>query len=249
MNIKTMLAALQGVAAYKDLLGLPAMECALRLVTRTAHGDGLGALEAYTDLFYQLRQEGYPGLGAWLADALRWSEGPYPRLAERSGSDPALEQAARLDISAFELLASVDCDRWLAALGRLLDSDYQGVLTSLPRWQGGVPFSFGALTEAYRAEGAGLFARYRAFVWDSGQLIPVAHPDCPGNDQLLGYDGQRAEVERNTRTLVEGRYVNNVLLYGESGTGKSATVKNLLTLPGMEELRIIEADKENLGGL
>ena len=249
MNIKTMLAALQGVTAYKDLLGLPAMECALRLVTRTAHGDGLGALEAYTDLFYQLRQEGCPGLGSWLADALRWSEGPYPRLAERGGSDPALEQAARLDISAFELLASVDCDRWLAALGRLLDSDYQGVLTSLPRWQGGVPFSFGALTEAYRAEGAGLFARYRAFVWDSGQLIPVAHPDCPGSDQLLGYDGQRAEVERNTRALVEGRYVNNVLLYGESGTGKSATVKNLLTLPGMEELRIIEADKENLGGL
>jgi len=43
--------------------------------------------------------------------------------------------------------------------------------------------------------------------------------------------------------------VNNVLLYGESGTGKSATVKNLLTLPGMEELRVIEADKEDLAGL
>ena len=54
---------------------------------------------------------------------------------------------------------------------------------------------------------------------------------------------------QNTRALLSGRYVNNVLLYGESGTGKSATVKNLLTLPGTEELRIIEADKENLGGL
>ena len=43
--------------------------------------------------------------------------------------------------------------------------------------------------------------------------------------------------------------MNNVLLYGESGTGKSATVKHLLTLPGLEELRLIEADKENLGGL
>ena len=119
----------------------------------------------------------------------------------------------------------------------------------LSRWQRGVPFSFDALTDAYRREGAGQFARYRAFVWDSGELIPVAHPDCPASCQLLGYGEQRAEVERNTRALVEGRYVNNVLLYGESGTGKSATVKNLLTLPGMEELRIIEADKENLGGL
>ena len=249
MNIKTMLAALQGVTAYKDILPLPVMDCALRLVTRTVHGDGLGGLEAYTDLFYQLRQAGHTGLGGWLGEALRWSEGPYPLLAERGDRDPALEQAARLDISAFELLASVDCDKWLAHLGRLLDSDYQGVLTSLPRWQRGVPFSFDALTQAYRQEGAGKFARYRAFVWDRGALIPVASPDCPPSSALLGYDGQRAEVERNTRALVDGRSVNNVLLYGESGTGKSATVKNLLTLQGLEELRLIEADKENLGGL
>ena len=249
MNMKTVLAALQGVTAYKDILTLPLMERALRLLTCTVHGDGLGGLEAYTDLFYRLRQEGFAGLGGWLGDALRWSEGPYPQLAERGERDPALEQAARLDVSAFEVLSSVDCDQWLAQLGRLLDSDYQGVITSLPRWRREVPFSFESLTEAYQKEGAGRFARWRAFVWDSGELIPVAHPDCPAASQLLGYDSQRAEVERNTRALLEGRYVNNVLLYGESGTGKSATVKNLLTLPGMEELRIIEADKENLGGL
>lgn len=53
----------------------------------------------------------------------------------------------------------------------------------------------------------------------------------------------------NTQALLTGRRVNNVLLYGESGTGKSATVKHLLTLPGTQELRLIEADKENLSGL
>ena len=110
MNIKTMLAALQGVTTYKDILALPVMDCALRLVSRAVHGDGLGGLEAYTDLFYRLRVEGHPGLGSWLGEALRWSEGPYPLLVERDQRDPALEQAARLDISAFELLASVDCD-------------------------------------------------------------------------------------------------------------------------------------------
>ena len=240
MNVKTMLAALRGVTAYKDILTQPVMECALRLLAGAAHGDGLGGLEAYTDLFYQLRVEGQPGLGQWLDQALRWSEGPYPMLAQRGDRDPALEQAARLDISAFELLASVDCDRWLA---------HQGVLTSLPRWQRGIPFSFDQLTAAYRREGAGQFARHRAFVWEGGTIIPVERPDCPCADQLLGYEEQRAEVERNTRLLMEGKTVNNVLLYGESGTGKSATVKHLLTLPGMEELRLIEADKGDLGGL
>ena len=85
MNLKTMLAALQGITAYKDLLTQPVMERALRLVACAAHGDGLGGLEAYTDLFYQLRVEGYPGLGQWLGDALRWSGGPYPRLAGGGG--------------------------------------------------------------------------------------------------------------------------------------------------------------------
>ena len=85
MNTKTMLAALQGITAYKDILTLPVMECALRLVTRTVLGDGLGGLEAYTDLFYRLRMEDFPGLGAWLADALRWSDSPYPRLVEQIG--------------------------------------------------------------------------------------------------------------------------------------------------------------------
>ena len=249
MNVKTMLAALRGVTAYKDVLAQPVMEAALRLLTSAAQGDGLGGLEAYTDLFYRLRVEGRPGLGHWLAQALRWSEGPYPMLVQRGDRDPALEQAARLDISAFELLAGVDCDKWLSRLGKLLDSDYQGVLTSLPRWQRGIPFSFDQLTAAYRDEGAGQFARYRAFVWENGALIPVERPDCPSSDQLLGYDEQRAEVERNTRLLMEGKQVNNVLLYGESGTGKSATVKHLIGLPGMEELRLIEADKADLGGL
>ena len=249
MNVKTMLAALRGVTTYKDVLAQPVMEAALRLLTSAAQGDGLGGLEAYTDLFYRLRVEGRPGLGHWLAQALRWSEGPYPMLVQRGDRDPALEQAARLDISAFELLAGVDCDKWLSHLGKLLDSDYQGVLTSLPRWQRGIPFSFDQLTAAYRDEGAGQFARYRAFVWENGALIPVERPDCPAGHQLLGYDEQRAEVERNTRLLMEGKQVNNVLLYGESGTGKSATVKHLIGLPGMEELRLIEADKADLGGL
>ena len=61
MNVKTMLAALRGVTAYKDILTQPVMEAALRLLTCSAHGDGLGGLEAYTDLFYRLRVEGQIG--------------------------------------------------------------------------------------------------------------------------------------------------------------------------------------------
>ena len=249
MNFKHMLACLQGITVYKDLLDQPVLSAALRLTRCAAHGDGLGGLEAYTDVFYRLQVAGCGGLGEWLGQALRWSEGPYPRLCEGGRRDPALEQGARMDVSAFALLASVDCDKWLGRLGPLLDNDYQGVLTGLPRWRSGVPFAFEALTEAYRREGAGLLGKYRAFCWQDGQLIPVPHPDSPDEDDLLGYERQREAVRRNTLALLEGRPVNNILLYGESGTGKSATVKSLLHLPGAEDLRIVQADKEDLGGL
>lgn len=249
MNVKALQAILRGITAYRDVLTQPIMKQALLLVDCAAKDNGLGAFNAYTELFYQLRIAGYFGLGQWLGDTLRWSEGPYPKLAEQKKRDPVLEQAARSDISAFELLANVNCEEWTTYLKQHLGSNYQEVITALPHWQQGAPFSFESLTKAYEEEGSGLFARYRAFVWENGILVPVANPDCPDSCQLLGYESQRTEVEHNTRALVEGRYVNNVLLYGESGTGKSATVKNLLTLPGMEELRLIEADKADLGGL
>ena len=49
--------------------------------------------------------------------------------------------------------------------------------------------------------------------------------------------------------MLAGRQANNVLLFGDGGTGKSATVKSMLYLPGMEDLRLIEVEKENLTGM
>lgn len=249
MNIAALRAALLAVSAYKSILSRPVMACVARLIDALAAEKGEEALTAYTDLFYALRSEGHTGLGSWLAEALRYDDSPYPRLVEQGGSDAALETAAERDVVTFTLLASVDCDMWLGKLAEIMGEDYQWLVSGLPRWENAAPFTFEWLTDCYRREGAGDFARYRAFVWEDETLIPVADPDCPTADELLGYDWQREEVAQNTRALLSGRAVNNVLLYGESGTGKSATVKNLLTLPGMEDLRIIEADKENLGGL
>ena len=77
----------------------------------------------------------------------------------------------------------------------------------------------------------------------------MADPDCPRPEELLGYEMQRGQVEENTRLMLSGRAANNVLLFGDGGTGKSATVKSMLYLPGMEDLRLIEIQKENLVGL
>ncbi len=264
MEFHTLYASLMGISGHRGLMdamldvpGQPGpdtpdvriMEYAERLLFFLKHKNGENALQFYTNLFYALRGAGCEGLGDWLWGYLRHTETPYARLIERGGSDPALENAARRDIETLVLLAETDCDRFIDAMKPLLGEEYGPVLASLPRWRAAAPFDFESLTQFYRTHGAGQFAECRAFLWEDGRLIPVSDPDCPRPEEMLGYELQRSQVEQNTRLMLAGQQANNVLLFGDGGTGKSATVKSMLYLPGMEDLRLIEIEKENLTGM
>ena len=249
MNLILLRAQLRGLSAFRSLLDTPMLKDALQLLDAAARRDGEGALAAYDQMFYRLKAEGYSGLGTWLWDTLRYTETPYGDLASSGRSDPELEGAARRDVDALLQLARLGAEDIRVALKPILTEEYVSVLDNLPAWETGAPFTFEELYAFYRENGAGLYAKYRAFLWEEGQLVPVADPDCPHPVELLGYDQQRKQVLDNTRLLVEGKPSNNVLLFGDGGTGKSATVKSMLYLPGMENLRLIEIQKENLVGM
>lgn len=249
MNLILLRAQLRGLSAFRSLLDTPMLKDALQLLDAAARRDGKGALAAYDQMFYRLKAEGYSGLGTWMWDTLRYTETPYGDLAGSGRSDPELEGAARRDVDALLQLARLGAEDIRVALKPILTEEYVSVLDNLPAWETGAPFTFEELAAFYRENGAGLYAKYRAFLWEEGRLVPVADPDCPHPVELLGYDQQRKQVLDNTRLLVEGKPSNNVLLFGDGGTGKSATVKSMLYLPGMENLRLIEIQKENLVGM
>ena len=249
MTMETLRFALSGVAAYRHILDTPQLRLVRSLLDKLARQDSAGAAEDYAALFFALRADHYTGLGEWLHDQLRYTESPYARLAEEGGSDPALEGAARRDVELFAQLCKLDCGRLISAMAEQAGAALLPVLEGLPRWPAGCPFTFEALTDFYRTYGSGLFARSRAFLWEDGELFPVDQPDCPGPDEMLGYELQRDQVIANTQALLEGHHVNNVLLFGDSGTGKSATVKSLLSRPGFEDLRLIEVQKEGLADM
>ena len=249
MNLILLRAQLRGLSAFRSLLDTPMLKDALQLLDAAARRDGEGALAAYDQMFYLLKAEGYSGLGTWLWDTLRYTETPFGDLAGSGRSDPELEGAARRDVDALLQLARLGAEDIRVALKPILTEEYVSVLDNLPAWETGAPFTFEELAAFYQENGAGLYAKYRAFLWEEGRLVPVADPDCPHPVELLGYDQQRKQVLDNTRLLVEGKPSNNVLLFGDGGTGKSATVKSMLYLPGMENLRLIEIQKENLVGM
>jgi len=119
-------------------------------------------------------------------------------------------------------------------------------LAGAPDW----PSLVGELADCYAANGAGIFGRFRAFRWThqgtKAQLEGVAHPDPVRLADLIGYDREREPAVQNAARFAAGLPGNNVLLYGERGTGKSSTVKALLNEFGDQGLRLIEVPKERL---
>ncbi len=103
-----------------------------------------------------------------------------------------------------------------------------------------------ALIAFYHQHACGQMARYAAFRWDNG-LIGIDQPDPISFDDLVGYEHQKELLINNTRTFVAGKEANNVLLYGEKGTGKSSSVKALLNKFAEDGLRMVELSKMQLG--
>jgi len=105
------------------------------------------------------------------------------------------------------------------------------------------------LSDFYFTNGSGIFARYHAFVWEPSEkpsLRGVEFPDPIRLSDFIGYEQQRLEVIENTEKFVRGLPANNVLLYGDRGTGKSSTVKAIANEYREQGLRIIEIPRKYL---
>ncbi|MBX6394441.1 MAG: ATP-binding protein [Alicyclobacillaceae bacterium] len=107
----------------------------------------------------------------------------------------------------------------------------------------------GLFHAAYRRIGTGLPGRYWVFKWEGPErgLVPVESPDPISLGDLVGYEAQRRQVLQNTEQFVKGYPANNVLLYGDRGTGKSSLVKALVHEFGPQGLRLVEVSRRDLG--
>jgi len=106
------------------------------------------------------------------------------------------------------------------------------------------------LASFHKKWGSGIFARYRAFIWEktenAGRLRGIENPDPISIANLIDYEEQRTELISNTINFLKGLPANNVLLYGDRGTGKSSTVKAILNEYYVQGLRMVEVPKKHL---
>ena len=113
---------------------------------------------------------------------------------------------------------------------------------------------FDYVTTFYKDYGVGMFGLNKAFRIaknDDGSIkfCPINNMDTVVLNDLVGYEHQKKELIDNTLAFVEGQKANNVLLYGDSGTGKSTSIKAIVNEFYDKGLRMIEIYKHQFKDL
>ena len=111
------------------------------------------------------------------------------------------------------------------------------------------------MTEFYKEFGVGKFGLNKAFhiiMDDEAKQVdiePITRVEHIELSDLVGYELQKAKLIENTEAFIEGRAANNCLLFGDSGTGKSSSIKAILNQYYDRGLRMIEVYKHQFRGL
>lgn len=211
----------------------------------------------------------------YLTFLLITSENPFSITCEKVGANEgSVNYFAKGDFKAFKALfdydfsrleeyLGVDCFSWISdyrAIGKKdlmynknVSEKVQALSLELEKAKDEHEF-FDCVTGFYKDFGVGMFGLNKAFRILSGDdgtvtFCPINNMDMVMLDDLIGYEIQKKKLVDNTRAFVSGRKANNVLLFGDSGTGKSTSIKAIVNEFYGQGLRMIEIYKHQFKDL
>lgn len=273
-KIGRLAAGLESLVVFRNLLEDEVIRKFIRLL-KAACGDkhdNQAFVRCYADFFHELIEQGlalklpyFCTFGDYLIHAILYRDNPVSRMAEQPGSPQLPEWMTGALVSELNALGETaalsSCrikSEWLQKHGQV-SAD---LVRKLPEWESepknyhifepGKPWGEGLdrLIDFYRRCGSGIFARFKGFIWErsgaQGGLRGLEETDPVRLSDFVGYEMQRKEIVENTLRFVRGYPANNLLLYGDRGTGKSSTVKALLNEYHGLGLRMIELPRDLL---
>ncbi len=167
----------------------------------------------------------------------------------------AVMNAVKSDLAKLEEIASVNAQDIASGVE---DDDLKEILLTLPGWEVGKAVEplkdhwdkqIDELVNYHKTYGYGMYAKNIAFTWRDEEITPVNSIDAIRLTDLKNYELQRNKVIDNTESFIAGHPANNVLLYGDRGTGKSSTVHAILNEYWQQGLRMIEIPKSAVADL
>ncbi len=224
---------------YKDTV----LSSLLQLVETIATHDTHTQVKAYAQFASALYQHG-GDLSLYVLDFAKGDVNPYiKRKANGEPVPPSMQACAGAELSLLAEVAAITSKHFKDEI------DYPGFL---PDWENSpldIRSEYSAFAANAPAGGYGVFAQYHMFAADAGNLIPIATPDGISLADLSGYEYERNQVLESTLSFLRGGAFSNVLLYGDSGTGKSSTIKAIANEFGSQGLRLVEFRKDQLSSI
>lgn len=247
MNLREWNARLHGLVVFRSLLDDPVIAKFADLTDRMVSGaPGCSAVCDAAAQFEAALFEHTTNWGSYLSAAVLEAETVCVRQAAAGTLSPVLKDALDNELAFLQQLCSLTLDALLTAGGLIAQSpDF----SFLPRWETAeldLPAAYAKRMSEVGKKGYGMFAKHHVFTVENGHLVPVKYPDPQRLSELPGYEKEREKVIANTKALLAGMPANNVLLYGDAGTGKSSSVKAIANEFASEGLRLVEVKKNQL---
>ena len=248
MKLREWNARLHGLVVFRSLLDDPVVAKFADLTDRMEAGaPGYGPVCDAVAQFEAALFEHTTNWGSYLSAAVLEAETVCVRQAAAGTLAPVLQTALDSELAFLQALCGLTLDELLAAAGSAAGQAQE--LDFLPRWETAqldLPAAYAQRMSEVGRKGYGMFAKHHVFTVENGQLVPVKYPDPQRLSELPGYEKEREKVIANTRALLAGMPANNVLLYGDAGTGKSSAVKAIANEFAPDGLRLVEVKKNQL---
>ena len=248
MKLREWNARLHGLVVFRSLLDDPVVARLVDLTDRMEAGaPGYGPVCDAAAQFEAALFEHTTNWGSYLSAAVLEAETVCVRQAASGTLAPALQTALDSELAFLQALCGLTLDELLAAAGSATGQAQE--LAFLPRWETSsidLPAAYAQRMSEVGKKGYGMFAKHHVFTVENGQLVPVKYPDPQRLSELPGDEKEREKVIANTKALLAGMPANNVLLYGDAGTGKSSAVKAIANEFAPEGLRLVEVKKNQL---
>ena len=248
MKLREWNAHLHGLVVFRALLNDPVVAKLLDLTDRmeagcSSYGPVCDAVAAFEAALFEYTTN----WGSYLSNAVLEAETICVRQAAAGQLDALLQSALDSELQFLQQLCGLTLDELFQTA--YSEQAQRPELAFLPRWQTcelDLAAAYAQRMSEVGKKGYGMFAKHHVFTVENGQLVPVKYPDPQRLSELPGYEKEREKVIANTKALLAGMPANNVLLYGDAGTGKSSAVKAIANEFAPEGLRLVEVKKNQL---
>ena len=237
---KNIVTSAKAVVIFKNILNDTGISALINLLACESDNEN-EFLKYYSDFVSALYQK-TDDLCEYINELLQNDENIYVMQSAKGSVSPFVKNAVENELIFFEALSKVKSDDFI--------SIYNSI--ALPQWKNGnlsVKDEYNKKISAIKTTGYGIYAAHRMFLYKDNEIVPVKYPDPQRLSQMSGYESERQKVIDNTMALLQGKPCNNVLLYGDAGSGKSSTIKAIVNEYWEMGLRLIEIKKNQLYSL